>query len=121
MQCFSSMGLDTFVCPLTKKYFLFSLACVAPVHTYFFLCLCVLRTCEAALSFQKTGYTFSNGRLSIIVGSLQMDSLVGSANKIARGVASHFFPLSPFKKTVSLDNSVKMSYSCFLLSPGLMA
>ena len=28
-----------------------------------------------------------------------------------RGVASHFFPLSPFKKMVSLDNSVKMSYS----------
>ena len=30
---------------------------------------------------------------------------------IVRGVASHFFPLSPFKKMVSLDNSVKMSYS----------
>ena len=28
-----------------------------------------------------------------------------------RGIASHFFPLSPFKKMISLDNSVQMSYS----------
>ena len=44
-----------------------------------------------------------------------------ASHMVDRGVAGHFFPLSPFKKMVSLDNSVKMSYSLFLLSPGLMA